>query len=340
MRNHYLLAGFSLSTLLFVSTASAADPRLMNLVMPDARLVSGANITNARISPFGQFVLSQITSSADQHLNEFISATGFDPRQDVSEILSATAGNLKTPTGLVVALGNFNVDKITAAIAQSHDLQVQNYGGATLVTGKEAKSTFAVAFLGTTIAAFGDSVSVKAAVDRSGGVNSINPALATRVQALSTTQDAWSVTLDPISSLIPALSSATGTVGSPVAGIAQILSTIQAFSSGVKFGTTVDFTAQAIATDAKNAKALADVVQALVSIVALGGMKDPQVASIAALLQNLKVTTDDTAINLALSVPEAQLETAINQLKASQPKPMIKPAFAPRHTVPNTLALR
>ena len=213
MRNHYLLAGLSLSAILFVNSASAADPRLMNLVMPDARLISGANITNARISPFGQFVLSQITASADKELNEFISATGFDPRQDVSEIVSATAGNLGTQTGLVVALGNFKVDQITAAIAQSGHLQVQDYDGATLVTGTEAKSTFAVAFLGTTMAAIGDVGSVKAAVDRSAGVNSINPALAARVQALSTTQDAWSVTLDPISSLLPALSSATGTTG-------------------------------------------------------------------------------------------------------------------------------
>ncbi len=332
MRIHYLLAGLSLAALLSID-AWAADPRLMNLLMPDARLVSGANITNARISPFGQYVLSQITSSMDRDLAELTSATGFDPRQDVSEILSATAGNLTTPSGLVVALGNFNVDRITAALARSQRLQVQKYGDATLVTGTEAKSTFAVAFLGTTIAAFGDSVSVKAAVDRSAGANSINPALATRVQALSTTEDAWSVTLDPISSFVPALSAAPGTAGSPLAGIAQMLGNIQGFSGGVKFGATVDFTAQAIANDAKNAKALADVVQALASIVALGGLKDPQTASLAALLQNLKVTTSDTAINLALSVPEAQLEAMINQMKASQPKVNINPALAPKGTV-------
>jgi hypothetical protein len=120
-----------------------------------------------------------------------------------------------------------------------------------------------------------------------------------------------------------------------------MLSGIQSYSGGVKFGSTIDFTAQAVASDAKTAQALADVVQALASIVALGGLNNPQVASIATLLQNLKVTTNDTTINLALSVPEAQLEAVINQMKAAQPTPAVGPASAPKaRRLNNTLASR
>ena len=54
MRTTYLLAGFTLTVLASTGIAAGADTRLMNLVMPDARVVAGANVTNARISPFGQ----------------------------------------------------------------------------------------------------------------------------------------------------------------------------------------------------------------------------------------------------------------------------------------------
>src|SRR5580698_5396755 len=209
MRTRTLLAGSIFTALLTAGTAAAADPRLLNLVMPDAGTLAGANVTNAEISPFGQYVLTEITATASQDLQTFITATGFDPRQDVSEILAATSagqtpGSTTTPSALLLAIGNFQVTQMTAAItAKAPQLTVQNYGGATLITGggKGTKPGFSAAFLGTTIAILGDTASVKAAIDRSAGVNSINPALAVQVQALSTTEDAWVVTTTPVASL-------------------------------------------------------------------------------------------------------------------------------------------
>lgn len=316
MRTNCLLAGFTLTALFSAGSAFAADPRLMNLLMPDARVVAGVNVTNARITPFGQYVLSQMTSSVDQQLTGFINTTGFDPRQDVSEIIAASSVNLTSPGGLLVALGNFRVDQLSAAIAKMPHVTLQNYGGATVITGGDAKNSFSIAFFGTNIAALGDAASVKAAVDRSAGANSINPALATRVQALSTTEDAWAVTLDPITSFIPGMSA-----GSDIPGM---FAGIQASSGGVKFGASVDITAQAITTDPKNAKALADVVQALATIFSMSGGQDPQFASLAKLLQGVRVSADGTAMNLTLSIPEAQLETIMNGMVA-QAKPMLRP---------------
>ena len=340
MRTHCLTAGITLTALLFTGTAFSADPRLLNLVMPDATTMAGANVTNAEITPFGQYVLAQMTASMDQQLQTFVTATGFDPRKDVSEILAAsaagqTAGSATTPGGLLLALGNFPVSQITAAItAKAPDLAIQTYGGATLVASTNPKSGFSIAFLGSSIAVAGDMASVKGAIDRSAGVNSVNPALATQVQALSTNEDAWAVTNSSASALIPGLTTApaatgTGTTPSPAAGISQMLSGIVGSSGGVKFGTTVVFTGQAIAKDAATATSLANILQALASIMSMAGGQDPQVTAMAQVLQGLKVTADGATINVALSIPETQLETVLNGLKNPAPKPAAKPAVRP-----------
>ena len=327
MRTTFQLAGFTLTALLCGGSAYGADPRLMNLVMPDASTLAGVNVTNAETTPFGQYVLTQMTSTIDQELQTFVTTTGFDPRHDVNEILAASSGNTTNPAGLVLAIGNFNVIHITAAIASANpaDLAVQTYGGATMITSTEEKSSFSIAFLGTTIAVAGDTASVKASVDRSTAVNSINPALAVQVQTLSTTEDAWAVTNSSAASLIPGLASTPG-AGGFANQIGQIFSSIQSSSGGIKFGSMVVITGQALTNDAASAKSLADVAQALVAIVSMAGIQDPQAASFAQLLQTLKVTADGTTINLALSIPETQLEAVLNGMK-NQAKPGVAPAI-------------
>src|SRR6185437_5743984 len=211
MRIHHAIAGITLTTLFTALTAQGADPRLLNLVMPDATTLAGANVTNAGITPFGQFVLNSMTVSGNAQLQNFITTTGFDPRHDVSEILAATSGNATNPSGVVLAMGNFQVPQITAAItAKSPELTIQTYGNATLITGPAAKNAatttataFAIAFQGTNIAIMGDVASVKAAIDRSASANSIDPALAAQVQTLSTTEDVWAVTSRSAAALLP-----------------------------------------------------------------------------------------------------------------------------------------
>jgi hypothetical protein len=347
MRTNILLAGFTLTALFSAGTAFGADPRLLNLVMPDATTLAGANVTNAEITPFGQYILMQLTSSvnssANQELQNFVTATGFDPRHDISEILAASSSNAAKPSGLVLAIGNFNVSQITTAItAKAPTETVQTYDGATLITSTNAKSNFSLAFLGTNIAIAGDTASVKAAIDRSQSANSINTALAVQVQALSTTEDAWVVTNSPLMSLISGFGggfgaqpapSATGTATPPASPFGQVFSSIQGSSGGVKFGTNVQITGQVLTTDAASATSLANVLQALVSIVSMSSGQDSQIATLAQILQGMTVTADGAAINVALSIPETQIETILNNMK-NEAKPAVRrevrPAIAPR----------
>src|SRR5580693_5444597 len=86
----------------FAGTLSAADPQLMKLVMPDVKLMTDVNVAQAKLSPFGQFLLSQMESA---HLQEFTTLTGFDPRQDLLELLVVSNGAPGAANSLGLASG-------------------------------------------------------------------------------------------------------------------------------------------------------------------------------------------------------------------------------------------
>lgn len=281
--------------------AFAVDPQLLNLVMPDARIMAGMNVTSARNSPFGQFILRQIPAG-QQSLENLISVTGFDPRQDLSEILMASAAQQSSKSGLILARGNFDVAKITAAVKGQ---QVQTYNGATLIIPANTKDTGAVAFLNGSIAIAGDASSVKSAVDRQSSANSVDPSLAAKAQSLSAAEDAWSVSIASLGSLLPAGAAANASSNQ----ITGILKDVQSSSGGVKFSDqTVNITGQAVADTPQNAGALGDVIRLIVTLIGTNAGANAQAAAAAQLLQSLQITTDGNAVNLALTVPESQLE--------------------------------
>jgi hypothetical protein len=158
--------------------------------------------------------------------------------------------------------------------------------------------------------------SVKAALDRANGVNSVSPALATQVQTLSTTQDAWSVSLASLGALIP------GAAGVPDHGAAaqtlQLVKNIQSSSGGLKFGANVVVTGQAVADTPQNATALADLVRMVSGLASMAASQNPDGAAFVQFLQSLQVTTSGAAVNLTASLPEAQVEAILHAASAKK----------------------
>ena len=301
----FLAAGL-LALNMLAGSALAADPTLLNLVMPDAQVMAGVNVTNATVTPLGTFLVTHLSN--DPGLQQLIAQTGFDPSKDLTEVLAASNGNTAAPSGLTLAKGNFDVAKIVAQVSAGSNLQVSSYGGATLITAANPKDTYAFAFIGGSIAVTGDIASVKAALDRKGAVNSIDPALATQVQALSTTEDAWSVSLASLGSLIPGGAAASGGAGQTL----QLVKNIQSSSAGLKFGGSVQFTAQAVADTPQDASALGDVIKMIASLAAMSAANNKDAAAIAQALQSLQVTTSGATVNLSASLPEAQVEALLS----------------------------
>jgi hypothetical protein len=294
-----------------VLTATAADSQLLSMVMPDAKVVAGVNVDSAKASPFGLYVLTQMQSN-NTDLQQLIALTGFDPTRDVHEVLAATTSTTgaKTPSGLVLARGNFDIDKITK-VATEKGASIETYNGATLV--EDPQKLVGIAFINSTLVAAGDIANLKAAIDRPSKGETLPSAVLTQVGQWSGNQDAWIVTTVPLAALAPASQPAAGANTNPMANpMAGVMQQIQQMSGGVKFGNSVVGTAAIQADTAANATQLANTLQFFVNLIQMQSQKDAQLASLA---QGFTVNAQGTTVNVGITLPEAQFQQLLQMEK-------------------------
>lgn len=290
----------------------AADPNLLNLLMPDAQVVAGVNVDQAKMSTFGQFVITQIQAN-DPHFQQFVTQTGFDPTSDLDELLVASNGATTNPSHLTVATGMFNESQIDAAAKQA-GATIELYNGITITENPKHNSGFA--FLSTTLAVAGDIASVKGAIDRQNATTTmISSTLLGLVTQLRTNEDAWGVSEVPPPAFKPP-ANAPNLPNVP----STVFQNVQQASGGVKFGTQVAVNAQLTADTAQNATALGNILQFLIN---LGQMKEQQNPQAAASLQSFQISTSGTTVSVTASIPEADLE-ALAQSKNGQASPNVR----------------
>src|SRR5262245_53875973 len=117
MNARIISAAAVVTSMVAILPARAADPQLVRLLMPDAKVIAGVNVDQAKASPFGQYVLSQMLPN-DPQMNRLVLETGFDPTRDVRELLVASSGAPGKESGLALARGNFNIAGVTTAVTQ------------------------------------------------------------------------------------------------------------------------------------------------------------------------------------------------------------------------------
>ncbi|HTX38545.1 MAG TPA: hypothetical protein VME43_26140 [Bryobacteraceae bacterium] len=299
-----------------VLPAQAADSQLLNLVMPDAVVVAGANVAQAKTSQFGQYVLQQIQSQDSTGLQKLIAATGFDPTQDVSETLAASNGTSKT--GLVLALGTFDPAKFAAAATQDKAV-LETYDGVTIIEGPNKE--FGLAFPNASIAVAGDLADVKAALDRVASPSVLPAALMVQIQQWSGSEDAWAISTVPLSTFHKNVAGTAKTPAAAVPGLngQGVFQAIQSAAGGIKFGTNDVITAQAQADNAQDAQSMVNALKLLVSLAQLQASKEPAVAAVA---QSLQVSATGTTLNVSLSIAESTLEQLIHSGSTAARKPL------------------
>jgi hypothetical protein len=301
MNARTLLTTASLATLLTVALpAKAADPQLLNLVMPNAEVLAGVNVDQAKTSPFGQYVMGLIQSSQDLHLQELTSQTGFDPTRDVHEVLVASTGTPGSRTGLLLARGTFDTAAIVS-LATQHGAATETYSGVTIL--EDPKATHGVGFLSSSLVVAGDIASVKGAIDRQSHPAPLPAALIVQVNQWSGSQDAWAVSLIPTASLnLP--NGAPKVPGVGAQGNTAFQS-IQQAAGGVKFGANVVVTGQAQADTAQNAQSMGDALKLLVS---LAQMQSQNNQALQTVLAGLTIAPQGNILNVTLTVPEDQIQ--------------------------------
>jgi hypothetical protein len=283
---------------------SAADPQLLNLMMPDARAVAGVNVEQARISPLGQFVLARIARQ-DQHLQKFMNATGFDPRRDITEVMIASTAQPGEHKGLLLVKGRFDVEKILAA-AREHGQGVQTYQGINLFGDKDKNGLMALLDSSTVVA--GDAENVRAAIDRRNSTaNALAPEVAVKIAELSGSLDAWGLSLVPLSEM------RSGVPDQQVRGLmaGDMFKKIDQGSAGLKFGELIQVAAELVAQTEKDAAALADVVRFLGNLVQLNAPQNSPGSLLSTLLKSLDVKSDANTVKVTASLPEHDLEAVL-----------------------------
>jgi hypothetical protein len=277
----------------FSGVLPAADPTLLNLVMPDAKVLAGVNVQQAKGTWFGQYILNELQTH-DADLQKLVTLTGFDPRRDVIELLVASNGVPGGKTGLALATGMFDVAKITAAATLS-GVKSEVYGGVTILE-EPKKQEAGIAFLDPRTVVAGDIASVKGAIDRSKTPQSLPPAVSVQVNPWSNSQDAWGITTVPPASLVPPVKA--GAQNNPMANVAQ---NVQSAWGGVKFGAPVVFTGNAQCDTAQNATTLSDMVKLLINMAQMQSGQDPTAAT---LIKSVTVTTNANVVNVTAKLPE------------------------------------
>jgi hypothetical protein len=303
----------TLVLLLAASVVSAADPALLRLVMPEAKIISGANLSRFVTSPFGRFLRAQLQAS-EPDLRSFIQATGFDPLRDVNEVLMASAADPKEKRGVLLARGVFDPSRIAAYAKQSGTV-VQSYNGVQVMQGKQ-KTDPLIAFLDSSTVVVGDALSVQGVIDRGASGPGPGPELVARVHQASGLYDFWVVSAIPASDF--AGSMPTPQMGTIMQG--DVMRGIVGTSGGIKFGPSILIAGEAVTRSEKDATALADVVRFFVGMAQMSAQKNPQAAAAMTFFQRLDLKTEGNVMRVTLTIPEADLEKLIQQAQ-QKPKP-------------------
>jgi hypothetical protein len=300
--------------LTFASTAPAVDSRMLNLLMPEPEVVTGADVERLKASSFGKYVLSMMQLEG-REFDSFVAMTGFDPRRDLREVLMAadSASSESPGKGILVLRGVFDETKITA-LASVHAGLVTSYNGATLLMppASGASTPPAIALLGGNLLLMGPEAMVKSAIDRQRSRQTLNASLAARIQAASNDYDAWLVTTAPPSSF-------AGRVNNPnVAGAMKgdLLQAIETMSAGVRFGADVQLGAEANTRSERDATALTDVVRFLLSMAVSNA--PPAFTRIA---ESLQMSASGRIVRFSATIPEAAFEQLLSPRRRAPRSP-------------------
>lgn len=289
-----MLKAFSFSLCVLIpALARGADPALLNMVMPDAKVLAGLQVDKAKNSAFGQFILSHMQID-DARSKQLLSET--------AEILMASEWSDADSRWLFLARGEFNVPKSTSSDPSA------------------PTDTTAIAYLDSNHAAMGDPASVKAAVQRFQQRRPLT-SLSDKVASLSAANDFWFITLAPVSEF-------SGAMPDPNLGQAMQGNLVQGIteaSGGVRFGDPVRFSAEAVTDSEKDANSLLEIVHFLAGIMKGNREKNTATSQVGSLLDSLDAKANGKVVTLSLSVPESQLEQIMNSARQETKQPVGKP---------------
>ena len=309
--------GLALAT--SVEVFAASDPALLSLLPVESQMVTSMDVQSSRNSVFGQFMLQQIT--LDGNLQDFVNQTGFDPRRDLQDFLVAALPSSDGQHGrfVLLARGLFDQTRISN-LAKSKGLGSEQIQGVKVLIPQGNGTPVAFAFPEVGIAVFGDRASVEEVLRNRANPAVLNASLQDQISKASESNDAWFASILPGSSFANQLSHEAG--GTPAQG-ARVLQGVLRSGGGIRFGSTVQVSFNAVTRSEKDALSLTDVIRLVSSTVQMQRDNDPRAAVLAPAFDNMSLKASGQEVHSSFAFPEADLERLVKmQAKDSTPAPL------------------
>jgi len=285
----------------------AAQSNLADLLPADTQIAFGIKVHSVMNSELAKNVTAEMkTQTADWQ--KLIAISGFDPLNDIDEVLiGSTGAGEKAPT-LIVARGRFDIAKLAP--------NAEIYNGVPLVTSQSPKAQGVYGFLDDTTAIAGDPATVKAAIDHRAEAAHLDGTLASQIAEYREHYDVWAVVnrTDQLAKFVPK-------AGNPAA---SAVDSIDHFQFGLSVQKGLELTAAVHARTAKDAEQLAATLQFLDAMTKASQPKDSTGTK-------FSFKNEGGTLKISLAVSEEELRKSIEQ----QRKAGVKWSFAPAQPRPD-----
>jgi len=302
MRN-FLSFGMLLAATSVVSFAGV-DQGLMAFVPPGTRIITSVDVSQARNSQFGQYMLNRINVD-DRSFDDLVQQTGFDPRRDLQDFVFASpgmdSGGRESKFAFIVR-GSFDRRRIKT-MASANGATIQKYHGVDVYVGGANSRGNGFAFLASDVAVMGDLATVQEILAHGGTAAPLDPTLQQLVTSVGLNSDAWFASVMPGGFLANHVQQET----SQVVPMHALRSIVQS-SGGIQFGDTVKLSFDAVTRTAKDAQSIGDVARFMASFAQMNRQNGAGGEAFASAVDQMKLDVDGDAVHLALLLPEKTLE--------------------------------
>lgn len=295
--------------------AAAADPAMLELIMPDARAVMEINLDRLAAAPIGQNMSAQMKAEfANFRPNWQDPTTGnssLDWSRYAQEVIFASgappAPGRPSPS-LVIVRGL--VDPAWIESLAAFRGAKSSYLGVPILSSGAGNAV--VAFLEGSIAVIGQPADVKAAILRRGRNAPPSPVLAEGLARYEGQYDAWMVSTGGVSA--PAKS--------PVGVSLKWMERLDSFTGGLRLSPDLELSAE---MNMRTEKDVADMTDELRWFSGVVQTQEKTALS----LEDLNFKADGKRVSLSLAVPEQQIRAALQQRQAGQASRLARSAPRP-----------
>jgi hypothetical protein len=320
--------------------AAAADPDMMNLVMPDASTVMEINLAKIMASPIGSTMREAFHQGAATQLKLELAKTkppfqeqlaalaDIDWSHEVLDIVVARGPGKPAPT-LILVRSSLDLGRIQAM--KEFSGEVTEFEGVPMLTSPKPEGGV-FAFLDGSIVAIGPLNDVKAAIHRRGQQTVLPAALAAQV-AQYKQDDIWLASTEIMTGPLAMPAAAKSPAG---AQVTQFIEKVAGFNGGLRFSPDLDLSAD---LEARTEKGAGELLEGMRWLSGLAQSQARNAGQGGRGLEGLKFQLTGKHILFSLHVPEAQMRAGLQQMRTAQAAPAVavprpSPRVAPSSGLP------